>query len=259
MEPDNTAILKKLDEIERGHKVRVVYACESGSRAWGFPSKDSDFDVRFIYVHEKDWYLSINQKRDVIEFEAPDKVLDISGWDIRKAFILLRKSNMPLFEWLSSPIIYKSLDKAIEPLAELVRIAFLPGSACYHYLGMAKNMKAKIEDASQVRHKTYLYALRPLLCCKWIIHKNSPPPVLFSTLLETYLPKGDVRDEIDRILESKRNSSESDTSARTPVLDIYIRDECLAIEQNIPKNGPKSDIEIFDEAFREILGVVNRL
>ena len=101
-------ILRRLDQIEREDDVRIVYACESGSRAWGFESTDSDWDVRFIYVHPRDWYLSIDvgEKRDVIERPINDE-LDISGWDLRKALKLLRKSNPPLLEWLSSPIVYK--------------------------------------------------------------------------------------------------------------------------------------------------------
>jgi len=101
-------ILQELDEIENKHGVKIIFACESGSRAWGFASEDSDYDVRFIYVHSKDWYLSIEKKRDVIELPL-DEVLDINGWDIRKSLRLLRKSNAPLLEWLSSPIVYRNV------------------------------------------------------------------------------------------------------------------------------------------------------
>lgn len=101
-------ILARLEQIEKDEDVTIFYACESGSRAWGFPSADSDYDVRFIYVRPRDWYLSIDveEKRDVIERPIND-ALDISGWDLRKALKLLRKSNPPLLEWLSSPIVYK--------------------------------------------------------------------------------------------------------------------------------------------------------
>ena len=107
-------ILKRLDQIEREENVSIVYACESGSRAWGFESTDSDWDVRFIYVHGQDWYLSIDveEKRDVIERPVNDE-LDISGWDLRKALKLVRRSP-PLLEWLSSPIISKET-KSLPP------------------------------------------------------------------------------------------------------------------------------------------------
>ena len=98
-------ILSHLREIETTENVRIVYACESGSRAWGFPSADSDYDVRFLYVHPLEWYLSVDVKRDVIERPLQGG-LDISGWDLKKALQLFRKSNPPLLEWLGSPIVY---------------------------------------------------------------------------------------------------------------------------------------------------------
>jgi uncharacterized protein len=101
----NELILSKLQKIERDQQVKLLLAVESGSRAWGFPARDSDYDVRFIYVHHPDWYLSIDEKRDTIELPASD-TLDLSGWDIRKALKLYRKSNPPLMEWLASNVIY---------------------------------------------------------------------------------------------------------------------------------------------------------
>jgi predicted nucleotidyltransferase len=127
-------ILKELNEIEKNCDVKIIYACESGSRAWGFwgfASEDSDYDVRFIYVHPKDWYLTIANKRDVIEIPF-DGVLDINGWDIKKSLKLLRKSNSPLLEWLSSPIRYRNVRPVINALVELSADAFLPESSCHH-------------------------------------------------------------------------------------------------------------------------------
>jgi len=102
-------ILERLAAIEHTELVHILYACESGSRAWGFASPDSDYDVRFIYVRPRDWYLSIDleRRRDVIE-RPIEGVLDINGWDLRKALQLMRKSNPPLFEWLHSPLVYRA-------------------------------------------------------------------------------------------------------------------------------------------------------
>ena len=118
-------ILKKLAEIEMEHDVRIIYACESGSRAWGVPSKDSDYDVRFIYAHPRDYYLSISPLRDVIELPI-DPVFDINGWDIRKALSLLRKSNIRLLEWLQSPIVYVQSDEPFELFKAVVPFGFSP-------------------------------------------------------------------------------------------------------------------------------------
>ena len=110
-------ITKKLSIIEKEYNVKIIYACESGSRAWGFESQDSDYDVRFIYFHDLNWYLSVEDRRDVIEKPA-DGVFDINGWDLRKTLKLLRKSNPPLLEWLQSPIVYNKIDN----YAKLIKI-----------------------------------------------------------------------------------------------------------------------------------------
>ncbi len=130
-----STILRQLDYIEKEHGVSILLACESGSRAWGFPSADSDYDVRFIYAHDRDWYLSVFDKRDVIE-RPIDKVLDISGWDVRKALRLLRNSNAPLLEWLSSLIRYQCREGPVAEIAALAEKSFLPASCCHHYLRM---------------------------------------------------------------------------------------------------------------------------
>ena len=89
-------IKTKLSNLEDTHGIRILFACESGSRGWGFPSLDSDYDVRFIYANSEDWYLSIDEKRDVIELPV-NSDLDINGWDLRKALRLLKKGNATLF------------------------------------------------------------------------------------------------------------------------------------------------------------------
>lgn len=101
-----TRVLVELEAIEQRHDVRVLFACESGSRGWGFASPDSDYDVRFLYVHKPEWYLRVEPQRDVIE-RPIDDVLDVSGWELRKALQLMRRSNPTLFEWLDSPVIYR--------------------------------------------------------------------------------------------------------------------------------------------------------
>lgn len=73
-------IQEKLREIELRENVKVLYAVESGSRAWGVASPDSDYDVRFIYVRNQKDYLRLDEVRDVIEWQL-DEVLDINGWD----------------------------------------------------------------------------------------------------------------------------------------------------------------------------------
>lgn len=99
-------ITEKLNEIEEKENVKILHAVESGSRAWGFASPDSDYDVRFIYVRKKEDYLTLCEKSDVIEWQL-DETLDINGWDLKKALQLFHKSNATLFEWSNSPIVYR--------------------------------------------------------------------------------------------------------------------------------------------------------
>ncbi len=142
-------IFQQLEIIEADKDVRILYACESGSRAWGFPSKDSDFDVRFIYVHPTSWYLSIDDKRDVIEKNIDD-CLDISGWELRKALRLFRKSNPPLLEWLQSPVVYLEKHKTADKLRDLRVVYFSPKSCLYHYLQMARRNYRDYLQGTQV-------------------------------------------------------------------------------------------------------------
>lgn len=249
-------IFKKLAEIETTRRVNIIYACESGSRAWGFPSKDSDYDVRFIYVHPTDWYISVFQKRDVIEIPI-DSDIDICGWDIKKAFGLLRKSNAALFEWLESPIVYRKIENGIGPLMSLCKEAFLPGSACWHYLAMARNTMKGIENKPLVRIKSYCYILRPILCCRWIVRHRTQPPVLFDTLMEHCLREDKIQDKVRHMLQIKEKGNESDTVAHIPELDRFFTDEFARIEKAIPANPKKPDVDSFDTALRKTLKICN--
>ena len=162
-------IIKKLENIEKEYDVKIILASESGSRAWGFPSNDSDYDVRFIYVNKKDWYLSIAERRDVIELPI-DSVLDINGWDLRKSLQLMRKSNSPLLEWMNSPIQYCVWRSAFHRMYNLSKIAFMPETSCHHYLSMSKaniskfqideRVKLKVERVHEIPH-TLLEDLEP--------------------------------------------------------------------------------------------------
>lgn len=250
-------ILKELDNIEQTHGVKIIYACESGSRAWGFASKDSDYDVRFIYAHSNDWYLSIAEKKDVIEIPVNEE-LDISGWDIRKSLRLLRKSNSPLLEWLSSPIVYKNIEAAVRPFYALSKRAFLPESSCHHYLSMARSSIAKFQDERDIRIKSYLYAVRTLLCCKWIIEQMNQPPMLIQDLLEEYLPTGNIRNFVERLIELKGNEAESTKIERSSRLEDYLNEEFRSLDARIPKNPDKMPVKEFDVVFKEILAQINK-
>lgn len=142
-------ISKYLDIIEVRHDIKILLACETGSRAWGFPSPDSDFDIRLIYMHQKDWYLSLSEKKDTIELMLENNELDISGWDIRKSLRLLWKSNPPLLERIQSPIIYKSDPDFLDDITDLANLCYSKIATMHHYLSMSKKLLPEVEGQSQ--------------------------------------------------------------------------------------------------------------
>lgn len=196
---------EKLREIEDQYDVKVLWAVESGSRAWGFESPDSDFDVRFIYCHKRDYYLQLNPERDVIELPIDD-TWDVSGWDLDKALKLLYKSNPTLFEWLQSPIIYHQTDfiERIRPLADQY---FSEKRTLYHYLNTAKNQMRTYLSDSKIKPKKYFYALRPILACRWIEKYQTIPPILFDDLVEELLPES-MKPFVSNLLDIKMNGPE---------------------------------------------------
>ena len=170
-------IVSKLHEIEQMEKVRILLAVESGSRAWGFASPDSDYDVRFIYIRDKEDYLRLNTMRDVIELPI-DEVLDINGWDLQKTLRLLYKSNPTLFEWFSSPIVYMESDFA-DLFRRVMNDYFSSKRSLYHYISMAEGNYREYLKGGMVKAKKYFYVLRPVLACRWVLEKQTPPPMLF--------------------------------------------------------------------------------
>ena len=188
-------IRDELLRIEREEDVTVLYACESGSRAWGFESEDSDYDVRFIYLRRTEWYLTIRNKRDVIEKPIDDE-LDISGWDLTKALQLLRKSNPPLLEWLTSPIVYTETSSFTERIRERMADYYSPISCMYHYLHMAENNFRKYLKEDEVWTKKYFYVLRPVLACNWIERGLGVVPMEFERLVDRLVDNPDLRREI---------------------------------------------------------------
>lgn len=245
-------ILKELDRIEREKEVKIILASESGSRAWGFPSNDSDYDVRFIYAHRRDWYLSISKRREVIELPISGD-LDINGWDLRKALELMRKSNAPLMEWLISPIQYRVWSPWYERLLSLSGQAFLPETACWHYLSMAGKKMEAIEAAERVRAKTYMYAIRATLCCQWIIDRGTQPPMETSILLKEVGGDASLVARVLDLVQQKQCQSESQEIARSSTIDAYLRSVLTGIECRIPKNTHRNSVDMFDRVFRTIL------
>lgn len=219
-------IMAALEYIEVRHEVRVLYACESGSRGWGFASPDSDYDVRFIYVHRLPWYLTVEPGRDVIELPISDE-LDVSGWELRKALGLLRRANPVLLEWLDSPVVYRQEEAEMAALRSLAARHFSALRGRHHYLAMArKNFRGYLQGDS-VRLKKYLYVLRPLLAVQWIDRGRGVPPMRFADLVAGTVDDAALLAEINDLLEIKMRAGEAEYGFRRPRIQAFI-EEALA-------------------------------
>jgi len=219
-------IKEEIKNIEKRENLKILFACESGSRAWGFPSRDSDYDVRFIYIRPIEWYLSIDEKKDTLEYPIND-VLDISGWDVRKTLKLFRSSNAVIYEWLQSPIIYKKEIDFAEQLVNYFPDYFSLRAGMHHYLSMAINCYKEELAGDIVKLKKYFYALRPALACKWIEEKREVPPMEFSELRQLIKEEKELNDIIDDLLLKKQDGDEKDMITSIKLLNSFIEREIV--------------------------------
>lgn len=250
-------IQETLTRIEAEHGVRILYACESGSRGWGFDSADSDWDVRFIYCHPRDWYLSIEEGRDVIELPIDD-LLDVNGWDLRKSLRLMKKSNPVLLEWLSSPIVYREDAGALAAYRALAQDFYQPAACLHHYLHMAKGNFREYLQGETVWLKKYFYVLRPVLACLWIERGLGVVPMAFDDLVAGVVKDGELKSGIAKLIELKRSVDELDSGARIPAIHSFLEREIARLGE-VAANTRRSpaSLELLvktNRYFRDTLG-----
>lgn len=245
-------VVKQLREIESVENVRVFYACESGSRAWGFPSIDSDYDIRFLYAHPPDWYLAIDMetKRDVIE-RPVNGGLDISGWDLRKALKLYRKSNPPLLEWLGSPIVYQEEYSIARNMRDLATSYYSPSACMYHYYHMALGNYREYLQKERVWLKKYFYVLRPILAIKWLEAGLGMVPMEFKILVHR-LVDGELKEEIEKLVFLKKAGHELAYGERIGIISNFLKDEFSRLEQvKFEGRVVNYEIDVLNDLFRE--------
>lgn len=245
-------IQHELHHIARDEQITILWACESGSRAWGFESTDSDYDVRFIYVRRPEDYLRISKFRDVIEMPISDE-LDISGWDITKALGLLRKSNPPLLEWMQSPIVYSQFESFKDSFWKLANQYFCPRSCMYHYMSMAKRNSRSYLDADVIRLKRYFYMLRPVLACQWLCKRSEAVPMKFSALVDELVPQGVIKNSIDELIKKKREGVELGEAPIIPEISQFIITEMDSLDEVVKATDYSCDWKELDNYFRYIL------
>ena len=238
-------ILDCLQRLEIDHDVKVLFACESGSRGWGFASPDSDYDVRFVYVNRLAWYLTVEAGRDVIE-QPISGDLDVNGWDLHKTLQLLRQSNPTLLEWLRSPIVYREDAATTGRLRMLAEEGFSAVRGYHHYVSMARKNFREHLRGEEVRYKKYLYVLRPLLAARWIRDGCGVPPMRFAALAEATLNDRALLGEINRLLEVKMRTGEAATSPRWQRLHEFIEAELMAAASHVVAEAAQPDTAALD-------------
>jgi len=237
-------IQKKIDILEKEQGIKILLACETGSRAWGFPSPDSDYDVRLLYVHPIEWYLKLNAARDTIDVMYEQNEIDISGWDLKKTLHLLWKSNAGLTERIQSPIIYRADAVFLKGINTIAKQRYARIAAMHHYLSMATKNYEVLMSKDSYKLKQFFYALRAAFACKWILEKELIVPIVFSTMLnELEIDKG-LHKRISELINLKSVSSEAyvhqGESALLNLIGNFInlaesqKDKLPAGEQNMP-------------------------
>ncbi|MES2824988.1 MAG: nucleotidyltransferase domain-containing protein [Pseudomonadota bacterium] len=258
MIPENIRIeiLARIRNAEIEHNVKVLYAVESGSRAWGFASPNSDYDVRFVYVRPKEWYLTIDveDKRDVIEYPIVDEI-DINGWDLRKALKLLWRSNPAIIEWLQSPIGYVDDGVFAAAARDLIPRVYSIEKGIYHYRSMAKTNYRGYLKEELVPIKKYFYVLRPLLSIRWLEKYRQPAPIEFHKLRELIQDNNNINADIEALLERKKQSLEKELAPAIKTLNDFIESELEKLEQlSVNENESDRNIEDLNILFAKIVG-----
>lgn len=242
-----TMILNKLSEIQKAYNIKMLFACESGSRGWEFPSPDSDYDVRFIFVRPFREYISIKESSDNLSFPINDE-LDIYGWDLRKVLQLIRKSNTTPFEWLQSPIVYREMPGFKEELWSLCPHYFSQRSNIHHYLGIAKGAMDTMKDNGEIKIKKLFYVLRPLLSALWCLERNTIAPMSINPLMA--LLSDELKKEISNLIKLKETSEEGFLIEVPTALKEWI-DKTFDYCSNATKEMSKElfDIDLLDDFF----------
>jgi predicted nucleotidyltransferase len=247
-------IKKELLRLELQHDIKILYAVESGSRAWGFASTNSDWDVRYIYIHRLDWYLKIDDKKDNQEKILPNDI-DLAGWELKKALRLFRKSNPPMLEWLRSPIVYLQQFSTADKLRDLAQEYFNSKSCLHHYLNMAEGNYREYLQKENVRVKKYFYVLRPILACDWIKQTNIMAPVEFQKLLDSQVTDQNVKTEIKSLLTRKIAGEELNEEPKIQILNDFLEQKIKFYNDYVKSLGQydQPDTARLDGLFKETI------
>jgi len=247
-------IKKYLEEIEQEKNIRILLACETGSRAWGFPSPDSDYDIRMIYVHKKEWYLSLTEPKDTIERMYENNDIDITGWDLRKGLRLLGKSNASFLERIQSTTLYKYDEDFLNEIRDIAQDHYSKIATMHHYLNMSNKCYREFTEDKTYRLKKLFYALRPATACKWILDREEIPPIIFLEMMEGLEIQESIKKRIKELIKLKSEISESYLHTGEEEIFTFIQNNLLKAKENSKKlpsaKGKLEDLNVF---FRKYL------
>jgi predicted nucleotidyltransferase len=248
----HSAIQGHLAGLTTQYDCRILFAGESGSRAWGLSSPDSDYDVRFIYAHYAKWYLSIEDHRETIETVFPDDI-DFAGYELRKALRLFSACNIPINEQIQSPVLYGGDPVFLEKFQSLIPLYFNKKRALFHYVNIASQTMSQAVKGLSVGLHRFFYIVRPLLACEWIEAHDSMPPTEFQKLLEEdFLPLPSMN-EVTDMMQRKAVAVERETVMLSKTL-LYWLTESLKKHQEslqiLPSVNSTVSLEPLNELFR---------
>lgn len=242
-------ITEILQKVERDYNVQILYACETGSRGWGFPSPDSDYDIRFIYMNEPNWYLSLSEKKDTIEFMDGD--WDLSGWDVRKALRLLSKSNAPMIEKLNSPIVYLEKEGFRKQTLEITKEVYNPIAVFHHYFSLVNNFWDSLKYEREQKLKSLLYVSRSLLSSIWVLKDEGIVPMQLKELMVN--APAEIREKLKGLVEFKLEKSEKYLHSFDEELNGWINETICFLDKE--KNNirvQQVDYEILNDYFKKL-------
>lgn len=235
-------IKNKIEQLKAEKGIEVLFAAESGSRAWGFESPDSDYDVRLIYTFPRTRYIQVETVLEDINLPVDENLIDLSAWELRKAARLVSiKSNASPFEWIQSPIIYGEVEGFREEFSQVIKSYFQPSLMVYHYLGLAKGTYFKFLQGDQIQIKKYFYALRPILCALWILERNEVAPLVFDEV-RTILREETVIEAIEALLNEKERADEGHLIAADSTLQNFIVTSLEHITERV-KSADKTAVD----------------
>jgi len=246
----------RLDGVSAAHGVAIPWAIESGSRAWGFPSPDSDYDCRFVCIRTLNSYLALFPPRDVIETPLT-AVIDVNGWDLAKAIRLLLKGNAVIVEWLTSPLVYRGDPAFRDDFLALALEAVDRGRIARHYLHLAYSMRKRVFDGEEAKLKKLFYVLRPAIALRWLRQRPSAniAPMNFPTLCAQADLPPTVDAEIAALIERKATTRELGSGVVPPSLRALIENEIAAAETAFAETIAASprQIALADAFFRRAI------